>query len=210
MIRVLVADDHPFLRKGLRASLEEHPSIRVVGEASNGTQTLTLVERVPFDVLILDISLPDMSGIDVLKQLVHLHPGILVVILSAFPERQYAIRCINAGAMAYVTKDSAPAELASALTRVAMGKRYVSEQLAGQLADTLAGYPEPQLHDQLSDREYQVLLLLADGLSVQAIAEKLSISTPSVYTYRSRIIFKTGLKSTAEMVRYVVENGLHP
>jgi DNA-binding NarL/FixJ family response regulator len=208
MIDVLIVDDHPLFRKGLRASLEEHPDIHVMGEAGTGRETLAMLTRQACHVLILDISLPDISGIEVLKSIIANRYSCRVLILSTYPEKQYAVRCLRAGALSYITKDSASRELITAVRRVAEGRRYVSMNLADQMASMLSKEESGLPHEQLSDREFEIFCMLGDGLTVAQIANQLTLSPATVYTYRSRITFKTGLASTAEIVRYVLEHGI--
>jgi DNA-binding NarL/FixJ family response regulator len=159
-------------------------------------------------VLILDISLPDVSGVDVLKRSLAKNPQMRVIMLSAYPEKQYATRCLRAGALSYITKDAAPIELITALHRAAEGRRYVSSALTDQMADMLTDDASRLPHEELSDREFEILCLMGKGSTVPQIANLLSISAPTVYTYRSRIYFKMGLSSTPELVRYVLEHHL--
>ena len=208
MIRVMIADDHPFLRKGLRSSLEEHGDLRVVAEAGSGGEVFAMVGSTEFDVLVLDISLPDISGIEVLKRLHTEKPQLRILMLSTYPEKQYAIRCLRAGALAYITKEAAPTELVIALRRVAEGRRYVSSGLASQLADMLAEEFSHLPHEDLSDREYEILCLFGKGMGVPEIASALTLSIGTVYTYRTRICTKMGLNSTPELVCYVLEHKL--
>lgn len=208
MIDVIIADDHPLFRRGLRASLEEHPDIRIAAEAGTGEETLTVVAGQPCDVLILDISFPDISGIEVLKMVIARKYACRVLILSTFPEKQYAVRALRAGALSYITKDSASKELITAVRRVAEGRRYVSMSLAEQMASFLSKEESGLPHEQLSDREFEIFQLLGRGLTVSQIARHLSLSPATVYTYRSRISFKSGLTTPAEIVRYAIEHGI--
>lgn len=208
MIDVIIADDHPLFRRGLRASLEEHPDIRIAAEAGTGEEALTVVAAQPCDVLILDISFPDISGIEVLKMVVARKYACRVLILSTFPEKQYAVRALRAGALSYITKDSASKELITAVRRVAEGRRYVSMSLAEQMASFLSKEESGLPHEQLSDREFEIFQLLGRGLTVSQIARHLSLSPATVYTYRSRISFKSGLTTPAEIVRYAIEHGI--
>ncbi len=208
MIDVIIADDHPLLRKGLHATLEEQGDIRVVAEAATGSETLRLLRQGKCHVLILDISFPDISGMEVLKTIVGNGYDCRVLVLSTYPEKQYAVRCLRAGALAYITKDSASTELVTAVRRVAEGRRYVSMNLADQMANILSREESGLPHEQLSDREFEIFCLIAKGLAVAEIASRLSLSPATVYTYRSRISFKTGLSTPAEIVRYAIEHGI--
>jgi DNA-binding NarL/FixJ family response regulator len=208
MIRVLIADDHPILRRGLKSSLEETPDIRVTDEAQDGPTTMQKVQSGGFDVLLLDISMPGMSGIEILRRVHTDHPTVKVLVLSTHPERPYAVQCLRAGARAYLNKDSAPTELASAIRAVAEGKRYVSASLADQLANEVGSRPAPIPHLTLSDREYQVLRMIGRGMTVSGIAEELSLSVATVNTYRSRILEKMGMENNSQIIRYVLDHHL--
>jgi len=208
MIDVIIADDHPLFRKGLRATLEEHGDIHVIAEAGSGRETLNLLSQQTCQVLILDISFPDVNGIEVLKMIIGNAYACRVLILSTYPEKQYAVRCLRAGALSYITKDSASKELVTAVRRVAEGRRYVSMNLADQMASILSKGESGLPHEQLSDREFEIFCLIGKGLAVGQIASQLSLSPATVYTYRSRISFKTGLSTSAEVVRYVIEHGI--
>lgn len=208
MIRVLVADDHTVVRRGLLQILEEAPAMVVAGEASTGRQVLQAVQKHDYDVLVLDIAMPDGGGLEVLRQLQSLKPDLPVLILSMYSEKQYAVRALKAGAAGYLTKESAPDELIAAIRKVAQGRKYVTQSLAEKLAAELRGEPEKEPHETLSDREYQVMCLLATGKTITEIATELSLSVKTVSTYRARILDKLNLKSTAEIIRYALERGL--
>lgn len=208
MIRVLVADDHAVVRRGLLQILEEVPAMVVAGEAATGRQVLQAVQRENYDVLVLDIAMPDGGGLEVLRQLKSLKPDLPVLILSMYSEKQYALRALKAGAAGYLTKESAPDELTVAILKVARGGRYVSQSLAEELAVALAGVLEKEPHEILSDREHQVMCLLAAGNTITEISTELSLSVKTVSTYRARLMDKLGLKSTAEIIRYALERGL--
>jgi DNA-binding NarL/FixJ family response regulator len=208
MIRVLVADDHAVVRRGLLQILEEVPAMVVAGEASTGRQVLQAVQRGSYDVLVLDIAMPDGGGLEVLRQLKSLKPDLPVLILSMYGERQYALRALKAGAAGYLTKESAPDELVAAILKVARGGRYVTRSLAEELAGALGGALEREPHEALSDREYQVMCLLAAGNTITEIAAELSLSVKTISTYRARIREKLGLKNTSEIIRYALQRGL--
>jgi two-component system invasion response regulator UvrY len=208
MIRVLVADDHAVVRRGLLQILEEVPATVVAGEAATGRQVLQAVQREDYDVLVLDIAMPDGGGLQVLRQLHSLKPDLPVLILSMYSEKQYALRALKASAAGYLTKESAPDELIAAILKVARGGRYVSRSLAEELAAAWEGELEQEPHETLSDREYQVMCLLAAGNTVTNIATELSLSVKTISTYRARVMDKLGLKSTAEIIRYALERGL--
>jgi DNA-binding NarL/FixJ family response regulator len=209
MIRVFVADDHAVVRRGVLQILEDSPDIVVAGEAGGGRETLRGVQETDPDVLLLDIAMPDGGGLEVLAQLRSLQPDLRILILSMYPEKQYAVRALRAGAAGYLTKESAPEELVAAIRKVAQGGTYVSQSLAEKLAGELKGEAPKEQHEALSDREYQVVRLLAAGKTVSEIAADLSLSVKTVSTYRARILEKLRLKSTAEVIRYALEQGLH-
>ncbi len=208
MIRVLVADDHAVVRRGVVQILAESPHIVVAGEASCGSEVLRAVRENDYDIVLLDIAMPGGSGLEVLKQLHSLKPDVQVLILSMYPEKQYALRALKAGAAGYLTKDSAPDELIDAIDRISQGDKYITRSLAQELASELGGKAGRELHEALSDREYQVMRLLAAGKSVSEIAAQLSLSVKTVSTYRTRILEKLGLKTTAEIMHYALERGL--
>jgi two-component system, NarL family, invasion response regulator UvrY len=208
MIRVIVADDHTVVRRGVIQILAEASDIVVVGEASSGRGTLRLVQHVPCDVLLLDIAMPEGSGLEVLDQVRGMNPTLRVVVLSIYPERQYAIRALRAGAAGYLTKDSTPDELIAAVRCVCAGDRYVSSTLAAALAESVGAPADQLLHHQLSDREDQVMRLLAGGQTVSEIAEDLALSVKTISTYRVRILEKLHLKTNADIMRYAFEHHL--
>ncbi len=208
MIRILVADDHPVVRQGLKQIIADSPDMVVAGEASDGQEVLEQVRKNDYDVVLLDVSMPDRSGLDILKQLKIEKPELAFLILSVHPEQQYAVRALKAGASGYLTKDRAPEELIAAIRAAASGKKYLSSSLAQELASELGKATEKLPHQTLSDREYSILLLIASGSTKGGIAQKLSLSPKTVSTYRSRILKKMGLNSDAELVRYAIENQL--
>jgi two-component system invasion response regulator UvrY len=208
MIRVLVADDHAVVRRGVLQILAEAPDIVVTGEAASGQQVLQAVRENDYDVLVLDIAMPDGGGLEILKQLGGLEPGLRVLILSMYPEKQYAVRALKAGAAGYLTKESAPGELIAAIRHVAQGGKYITRTLGEVLAAELGGRTQPEPHTALSDREYEVMSRLAAGKTVSEIAGELSLSVKTISTYRARILEKLGLETTAEIIRYALERGL--
>jgi DNA-binding NarL/FixJ family response regulator len=205
---VLVADDHAVVRRGVVQILDEAPDLVVAGEASTGREVLHKVQEEDYDVLLLDIAMPEGSGLEVLHQLRTLKPELCILILSMYPERQYAMRALKAGASGYLTKESAPDELVSAVRRVAHGGRYITQSLAEELAAGLVGEMTEAPAQSLSDREYQVMRLLAIGKTVSEIADELALSAKTVSTYRARILDKLNLRNTAEIIRYAFEHGL--
>lgn len=212
MIRVLIADDHAILRQGLKQILADTDDMTVAGEAASGTEVMQLIrgeqemDRCQFDVLLLDIAMPGRNGIDVLKQIKDEMPKLPVLVLSMYPEDQYALRLLKAGASGYLTKESAPALLVEAIRKVAAGRKYISPAVADLLADQLGGNG-PQ-HADLSDREYQIMLQIASGSTVSEIAEKLSLSVKTISTYRARVLEKMHMKTNAEITHYAIRNQL--
>jgi len=205
---VLIADDHTIVRKGIVQILNDTDDMAPVDEAENGREVLRKTSEGSFDVVLLDISMPGMNGLDVLKQLKISSPGINVLILSMYPEEQYAIRLLKAGAAGYVSKDRAPEELIKAIRKVSKGRKYVSPSLAERLAWNLATDSDRPLYEILSDREFQIICEIASGKTVGEIAEKLSLSPKTVSTYRTRVLRKTGMKNNAELMRYAILNNL--
>jgi len=207
-IRVFIADDHAIVREGLKQILAEQRDIVVAGEAETGLDAVKLFRKSRCNVLLLDISLPDRNGIEVLKQIKSEKPDLAVLMLSMHREDQYAIRSLKAGAAGYLTKQSAPKELVNAIRQVAGGQRYVSAQLAQVLAAQLGENHEVPVHESLSDREYQTLTMIASGKTVSEIARELSLSVKTVSEYRSRLLAKMKLKTSAELTHYAIRNQL--
>jgi len=207
-IRLLIGDDHAVVRKGMKQILAETRDIVVADEAGNGREVLEKVRKNDFDMVLLDISMPGRDGLEVLKELKSLRPKLPVLMLSMYPEEQYAVRSLRSGASGYLTKDSAPDELISAIRKVSSGGKYVSASLAEKLAHKLGADVEKPLHEALSDREYQVMCMIASGKTVKEIGEELSLSVKTVSTYRSRILNKMHLKGNAELTRYAIDNKL--
>jgi len=208
MMRVLVADDHAVVRRGVLQILAEMPEVIAADEAASGREVLQAVGEQDYDLVVLDVAMPGGGGLEALKQLQALKPGMPVLILSIYPEKQYALRALRAGAAGYLTKESAPEELVAAIRHVVQGKKYISRSLAEALAAELAGQASQEPHQTLSDREYQVMCRLAAGKTVTEIAEELSLSVKTVSTYRTRILDKLNLENTAEIVRYAIQRGL--
>jgi len=208
MIRVLIADDHPIVREGLKQIIAETSDMVVANEASNAQEVLDKVWESDYSVVLLDISMPGRSGLDILKQLKSERPELPVLILSVHPEEQYAVRVLRAGASGYLTKESAPDELIAAIRKVSLGRKYVSSSLAEKLAFDLEIEAEKPLHETLSDREYQVLCMIAQGKTVKEIAEELSLSVKTISTYRSRILEKMRMNNNAQLTHYAIKNRL--
>lgn len=208
MIRVLIADDHAIVRQGLRAILSDTEDLIVAGEAEDGAETLLLARQMGWDVCLLDVSMPNRNGIDTLKQLKKEFPRSPVLILSMHPEEQYAVRALKAGASGYLTKQSAPEQLVTAIRQVAQGKKFLSPAVAAQLADAILDTGDQLPHQRITDREYQVLTLIASGKTLTQIADQLNLGVATVSTYRARLLEKMGLRNTAELIRYGLEHGL--
>lgn len=208
MLRILIADDHPVFRQGLRQILNEASDMALTDEVSDGLEVPSRVRAGCCDVVLLDISLPGRNGIDILKQLKREQPGLPVLMLTMHPEEQYAIRTLKSGASGYLTKESTPDELITAIRKVAAGGKYVSSSLAETLAFELGRMNEKPPHETLSDREYQIMLLIASGKMVTQIARELSLSTKTISTYRSRILEKMRMKNNAELTYYAIKNQL--
>jgi len=208
MIKILIADDHAIVRRGLKQILEETPNIVVADEASTGKEVLEKISEKEYDVVVLDISLPDKSGLDILKQLKSQKPKLPVLVLSIYPEEQYAERVLKAGASGYLTKESAPEELITAIKKVSVGGKYITASLAEKLAFNLDKKTDKLSYEILSDREFQVMCLISSGKTQKEIAAELSLSIKTISTYRYRILEKMGMKSNAELTRYAIENKL--
>lgn len=208
MIRILITDDHAVVRRGIMQILAEAPDIRVAAQAGTGGEALQALLKGDFEAVVLDISLPDMSGMEVLKQMLALKPDLRVLILSIHSEQEYALRALRTGALGYLTKDSLPNELISAIRQVARGERYITHSLAQNMAAELRREATQSHQKPLSDRESQVVRLLAAGKTVSDIAAQISLSVKTVSTYRARILEKLGLETTAEIVRYAIQHDL--
>lgn len=208
MIRVLICDDHPVVREGLKQVIDDTKDMRVTGEAGNSQEVTRTFARRECDVVVLDLTMPGRNGLDALKELKRERASVPVLILSMHPEEQFALRTLKAGADGYLTKDSDPEKLLQAIRKVYGGGKYLSMELAEQLAIEIQKGPEKTSHEVLSDREFQVLRLLAKGKTITDVAAELSISVKTVSTYRSRILEKTNLKTNVEMTHYAIQHGL--
>jgi DNA-binding NarL/FixJ family response regulator len=208
MIKVAIVDDHPLLREGVKKILESEPDIEVIAEAESVSGLVSLTENTDLDLLILDISLPGRSGLDALTEIRKERPKLPVLVLSMHPEDRYALRALKAGASGYVTKASAAEELLAAARKVISGGRYVSRAIAEMLADDLARPFEKLPHENLSNREIQILGLIASGKALKDIATEISLSVNTVNTYRARILDKMGMRSNADLIRYAIEHKL--
>ncbi len=205
--KVMIADDHALFRAGLRSLLEETGEFEVVAEACNGEDALNAVREREIDVTLLDLSMPKQSGIDVLKRMKSLKPEMAVLILSMYPEEQYAVNMLRAGASGYLTKESAPEQVVTALRTVRKGRKYISNEVAELLAETPDASTVP-LHGTLSQREFQIFCKLATGQSVSEVATELFLSVKTISTYRTRVLEKMGMHSNADLTYYAIKNGI--
>jgi two-component system invasion response regulator UvrY len=206
MATVLIADDHALIRNGLKQLLADDHSIREIGESKSGRETIDKLQEQRWDLLILDINMPDRSGIDILRQVRATHPHTRVLVLSGFPEKQYAVNVLRAGASGYLNKEMAPEELLAAVHNVLMGRRYVSPALAELLVNGLDEDQDKPMHARLSEREFQIFRKLAAGQAVSDIANELCISVKTVSTYRSRVLEKMSFTSNADLTAYALRN----
>ncbi|EGI75833.1 response regulator [Hylemonella gracilis] len=208
MIRVILCDDHAVVRRGIRDTLAETVDIQIVGEAGSYSEVRELLRTVPCDVLVLDLNLPGRSGLEVLASLRETDTQIKVLVVSMFPEDQYAIRCLRAGAQGYLNKAGNPAEMVTAVRTISQGRKYVTPDVAQMLVDNLATPSTEALHNSLSERELQTLLKIASGKRLSDIAEELMLSPKTVSVYRSRVLEKLKLANNAELTVYAIRNGL--
>jgi len=206
--KILIADDHVIIREGLKQIVAETSDMAVVGEASSGHQVLNKVRKNDYDIVVLDITMPGRSGLDVLKKLRKQRPELPVLVLTIHPEEQYAVRVLRAGASGYLTKESAPDELITAIRKISQGKKYVTSTLVEKLVSDLNVDTEKPLHNALSDREFEVMCMIGAGKGVKEIAEELFLSEKTISTYRSRILEKMGMKNNAELIRFAIKHGL--
>ncbi len=210
MLRLLVGDDHRVLREGLKKIIEQTRDMVVVAEAADGAEVLEQMKKARPDVVLLDISMPGANGLDVVKQLKSKFPKLPILMLSQYPEDQYAMRALRAGAAGYLTKESASIELIAAVRKVASGGKYISASLAEQMASSFGLDPDRPLHEKLSDREYEILCLLGSGKTVSEIGRDLSLSVKTISTYRARILEKMKMTKTADLMLYVMKYQLVP
>ncbi len=208
MIKILIADDHAIVREGLKQILSESPDLVVVAEASTGQEVLEKIGKNDLDLVVLDIAMPGRGGLDILKEIKSQRPRLSVLMLSMYPEEQYAVRVLKSGASGYLTKESAPSELVKAIRQISQGKKYISPSLAEKLAIDLEISPDRPPHETLSDREYQVMCMIASGKTLREIADGLSLSIKTISTYRSRILEKMNMKTNAELTHYAIKNRL--
>lgn len=209
MITILIADDHSLIREGFKKILSREDDLSVVGEAGNAADIMEFLRKNLCDIIVLDISMPGKTGLDILSDIRIQFPNVKVLILSMHSEEHYALRALKGGALGYLSKDSAPGELITAIRKIHSGRMYVSEAVAEQLAYNIGGNKREKLpHEDLSDREFQVMQMLAGGRSISDISERLSISNSTVSTYRQRILEKLNLKNTSELIHYAINNKL--
>ena len=208
MLRILIADDHTVVRKGLRQILQDEFPTAEIDEVPDAEELIKKVMNEHWDIVVSDLSMPGRSGLDALQQIKLSHPALPVLILSIHPEEQYALRALKSGASGYLSKDTAPDELVKAVQKVLLGKKYISQAIAEKLANSFSSDDELNPHESLSDREFDVMKLLANGKSVSDIAEMLSLSVTTVSTYRARVMQKMNLKSNSDLTRYAIENKL--
>jgi DNA-binding NarL/FixJ family response regulator len=208
ILKVLIADDHPIIVEGLKYICSEAADMAVAGIAENGLDAIKLCRKIPADILLLDIAMPDRSGIEVLKQLRKELPKLPILMLSVHREEQYAIRCLKAGAAGFLNKQTAPVELTNAIRMIVGGRKYISASLAQDLANQIGVDHEAPLHRNLSDREYQTLVMIASGKTVSDIASELLLSVKTISMYRSRLLTKMKLRHNAELTHYAIKNHL--
>ncbi|MCX8070285.1 MAG: response regulator transcription factor [Thermodesulfovibrionales bacterium] len=208
MIKILIADDHALFREGIKQILSDYPDINVVAEAKNGNEALELTIKHLPNIVLLDISMPGMTGLEALKLIKNECKSVSVIILSMYPEEQYAMRALKSGASGYLTKSSAPEELIEAIRKTSIGGKYITASIAERIAYHLDEQGDKVPHEQLSNREYQILCMIASGKTVSRIAEELNLSVKTVSTYRIRILEKMNLKSNAELTNYAIKNNL--
>jgi len=208
MIKILIADDHTIVREGLKQIIAETSDMTVADEAADGHEVINKALNNNYDVVVLDITMPGINGLDVLKQIKAQKPKLPILVLSVHPEEQYAVRTLKAGASGYLTKESAPDELIAAIRKVSVGKKYVSPSLAEKLALELEIDHEKPLHETLSDREYQIMCIIASGKTLSEIADELYLSVKTISTYRTRILEKMKMKNNIELTHYAIKHGL--
>lgn len=208
MKKILIADDHAIVREGLKQIMAEEKKMRVAGEAASIAELFSLLNQENWDIIILDINMPDKSGLEALKEIKEDYPDLPVLILSMYGEDQYGIRAIKAGASGYLKKVSAPEELAKAINKILAGGKYISPELAEKMADNLSTHKTAMPHERLSDREMQILCMIASGKSAERMAEELFLSVHTIYSYRNRILEKIKMKSNVELTQYAIRNKL--
>ena len=208
MINILIADDHPIIRYGLKQLISEEPDMKVTGEAENAAGVFEMIKKNNYDILILDMSFPDVNGLEVISKLKYAKSEIAILVLSALPEEQYALRCLKAGAAGYLNKIAASSQLITAIKKIMGGGNYLSPAISDQILSDLKKDKKKVRHEYLSHREFEIMCLLGSGKSVKEIADNLIISIPTVYTYRTRIYQKMNMKTDTELVQYCIIEGL--
>jgi two-component system invasion response regulator UvrY len=208
MKKILLVDDHQIVRQGLKNLIELERDLEVTGEAASGIEALNLVRKNKYDIMVLDISMPDKNGVDTLHDLKHIAPDLPVLVLSGYAEEQYALNLMRSGCKGYLSKDADSEEIIKAIRNIASGKKYISSELAELLTNELSHPSDKQLHEMLSEREFQVFIKLAGGLSPTKIADELTISIKTVSTYRTRILEKMSLNNNADLTYYAIKYGL--
>jgi two-component system invasion response regulator UvrY len=208
LIKVFIVDDHIIFREGLKKVIAATSDIKVAGEAGDGQEALSTILKHAYDIVLLDLALPGMEGLDVLRALKAQRPTLPVLILSMYAEEQYAVRVLKEGASGYLTKESVPSELIRAIRKATQGGRYISDSLGERLAGELTGESEKQPHERLSNREHQIFLMIAAGKTVKEIAHELSLARTTITSYRTRILEKMNLQTNADLIRYAIENRL--
>jgi two-component system invasion response regulator UvrY len=208
MINLFVADDHTMFREMLKDSLSHEPDIAIQNEANNGEEALRKLLESDYDIVILDIAMPRLNGLEVLNKLIEAKPESKVLILSMYSEEQYALRAFRAGAFGYITKNEATRELISAIHKIAQGEKYINSQVAAKLLFQITGSEERSLHKKLSKREYEVMLMIASGKSIKQIAQELNLSVSTISTLKKRMLLKMKMKDASEIIHYVLQEGL--
>ena len=208
MLRILVADDHPVVRQGIMRIIEDTPDMRVTGEAGNGIETVRKVKEKEFDLVLLDISMPERDGLETIRELKKLRPNLPILILTMHPEKYYGLRMLQAGASGYLTKQNAPFELIEAIRKVTQGGMYISNALARLLVSSNKSGSDKSEHSVLSDREYQIMCMIASGKKVKTIAEELCISVKTIHVHRRHILEKLNMSSNADIIHYAIQEGL--
>ena len=208
MIKIMIVDDHPIVRSGLKNIISDEKDMQIVCEASTGNQAMEMVSKIEMDIIVLDISLPDISGFEILTRLNNLYPDIPVLMLSVMSEDLYASKTLKAGASGFINKESAPEELIVAIRRIISGNHYISPQFAEKIALDFKGKMMKLPHERLSSREFQVMIFIASGLGLSEIGKKLDLNIKTISTFRTRILQKMNVKSNADLVRYCINNGL--
>ncbi len=208
MIRILITDDHTLIREGFKKILNREIDMSVIGEACNAAETMEMIRTLEFDVLVLDISMPGRTGLEIIQDIKKEARESKILILSMHPEQRFAMRALKSGADGYITKESVADELVNAIRKIVTGRKYISQAMAEEIAQDLGRGMDKPYHEQLSDREFEVFMLLGSGKSSREISEQLSLSLSTVNTYRARILHKMGMNSNAELIHYAVKNKL--